>query len=204
MRLHGKESGVKRGLRVWPLAIIGGLLVLLMAAAGCDDARTETAPETTGTPQGSTNTETPLLTDAPSPGSTKTPTAIANVPPTTTPTLAPTPTYSSPTTATSIPGATATPEPTHTLTPTSMHTPTPTAEQTALSHSWQGSSHRAPGGVPHGKTLTLGPPPAAPAIGSSGDGSHHAGLLFPPSSSCQRSRELKSGRSEHHCGPGDV
>ncbi len=148
--------------KVSTLGIIGGLLVLLMVAAtACEDSRTETTPETTGTPQGSTNTETPLLTDAPSPGSTKTPTAIANVPPTTiptlaatgTPTLAPTPTYSSPTTATSIPGSTATPEPTHTLTPTSTYTPTPspdprptatpspsptaptpTAEQTALSH----------------------------------------------------------------------
>ena len=140
--------------RVSTLGIIGGLLVLLMVAAtACEDTRTETTLETTGTPQGSTNTETPLLTDAPSPGLTKTPTAIANVPPTTTPTLAPTPTYSSPTTTTSIPGATATPEPTHTLTPTSTHTPTPSpdprptttpspsptaptppAEQAALSH----------------------------------------------------------------------
>ena len=127
MKPNSKESGVRRGLRVWTFAIIGGLLVLLMVtAAACDDARTDTTPETTGTPQGSTNTETPLLTDAPSPESTKTPKATANVPPTTTPTLAatgtptlaPTPTYSSPPTATSIPGATPTPEPTQAPTPT--------------------------------------------------------------------------------------
>ena len=41
MRFHSKESGVKGGLRVWTLAIIGGLLVLLMAAAGCDDPNPE-------------------------------------------------------------------------------------------------------------------------------------------------------------------
>ena len=47
MRFHSKESGMKRGLRVWTLAIIGGLLALLMlAAVACDDE-----PQPTSSPE---------------------------------------------------------------------------------------------------------------------------------------------------------
>ena len=47
MRLHSEKSGMKRGLRVWTLVIVGGLLALLMVAAvACD----EDAPAGGGSP----------------------------------------------------------------------------------------------------------------------------------------------------------
>ena len=96
---------------VTTLGIIGGLLVLLMiAAAGCDDSEPEIAREPTA----------PSLE----------PTATATPAPTNTPTLAPT----HPPTATLIPAdtptgtfeSTATPTPTNAPTPGPTNTPTPT------------------------------------------------------------------------------
>ena len=58
MRLHGGESGRRRWLGVLRLGIVGGLLIILMAAAaGCDDAGSQTAP-------GATPTATPEPTPA--------------------------------------------------------------------------------------------------------------------------------------------
>ena len=110
MRFHSKESGVRRGLRVWTFAIFGRLLVLLMMAgallSACDNAPqppptsepTSTSPPTsTLTPiptETSTLTSTPTNTPTPTPGPTSSPT---NTPtptpgPTSSPTTTPTPT----------------------------------------------------------------------------------------------------------------
>ena len=55
MRLHSKESEMNRGLRVWTLTIIGGLLALLMlAAVACEDGSQPTGTsEPTPTPTSS-------------------------------------------------------------------------------------------------------------------------------------------------------
>ncbi len=48
MRLHSEESGMKWWLRVWILAIVGGLLVLLMlAAVACEDTEPTATVEPT-------------------------------------------------------------------------------------------------------------------------------------------------------------
>ena len=74
MRVQSRESGIRGRLRVWTLAIIGGLLALLMlAAVACDDEpRPSATPEpTTPTPEGRqeqpqqpTNPPTPELLSA--------------------------------------------------------------------------------------------------------------------------------------------
>ena len=68
MRFHGKELGLRWRLGVAARAIIGGLLVLLMvAAASCDDAQPEPTVQPTISSPGSTAsatltpTETPIL-----------------------------------------------------------------------------------------------------------------------------------------------
>ena len=121
MRFQGKESGMKRGLRVWTLVMIGGLLVLLMApTAGCDDpnpestlVRADPSPVSTGTatvaPTGThtpASTPEPTLTDTPNLVPTNTPTpllATAKPDPTLTPTPYPTPTQRPDHTTTLVP-----------------------------------------------------------------------------------------------------
>ena len=64
MRLHSKGTGTKRGFRVWTHTIIGGLAVLLMAAAaGCADAE----PNAMGGPTVPTSTQVATLTPPVSP-----------------------------------------------------------------------------------------------------------------------------------------
>ena len=106
MRFHSKESGVKRGLRVWTLAIIGGLLALLMvAAASCSNGEPQPNPTleptsastSTSTPA-PTPTETSTLTPTDTPMPTSSPTARLTPTPETTPSPSPVKPPSTPTT----------------------------------------------------------------------------------------------------------
>ena len=125
---------------VTTVGIIGGLLVLLMvAAAGCDTTEPETTGGSTVPSPRSTTTATQMPTTP-----TLTPTNTPVVTPCHTPTSEPTPspaaTQTSVPTATHVPTvrptqtATATPQPTSTPSPSPTATPTPTAREVAAAH----------------------------------------------------------------------
>ena len=123
---------IKRPLPALPLAVGGGLAVILIAAAvyfGRGPVGALLAPPTATPTATSTSTATLSPTYTPTATPTDTPTPTATLTPTSTPTATPTPTSTPTMTVTPTETPTGTPSPTLTTTPTEVPTerPSPTA-----------------------------------------------------------------------------